>query len=448
MISSIFILSGLLLGVLLLSNKNRGIRVLMVLAIMVSGSVEYWFPSLHTFSWAVAVTGIVFLLCSFANNNYKAGFVYSACLGALLVCSALTGIVDINEFITASKGLYQFMFLVLLVPSYSLSRNEVLGLTKLMVSFGMWQIPLALLQRFVFVDFHSRSAPGDSIVGSFGGSLTGGGTSGAMASFLVIVMLYYFVRYIHGKISLGKLCTSCLLLIIPILFCEAKVVFVLLPISVGVIVLLAFFNDSSVRSLIVFVLGALLAALILIYYFNYMQHVNRFDKNKSIQEYVDKRFNKQFGNSPNLKYTRMSSLSFWYAENEHKVDRLLLGYGLGATKHSGLTVGALYNFHRYKSKDLSITLITSLLWDIGLLGTLFYCSIYVYSLFLTVHRYRKYKNDENRWFYLFCTSSMITILLNFFYHTYPVTSQAFAFVTILILSLSLTNISTRDDAVT
>jgi hypothetical protein len=188
-------------GIVLLNALPVAVWLLLVGVLLVSGPLGYFFPGLTKASWLLSLLGVFMsgaaLLYAVAGKTRPArpvpAFVPIAVAFAVL---ALLSVIFSNgtmpEISAGLKRQFQFwglIFLFAVVPFTSVSVRRWL---LFLLGVAIVQLPVAAYQRFVLVpQVMGYEAPGfvpfDIIVGTFEGSMFGGGSSAIMAMFQVIV---------------------------------------------------------------------------------------------------------------------------------------------------------------------------------------------------------------------------------------------------------------------
>lgn len=291
----------------------------------------------------------------------------------LITFSTLIDQPKFSELVNASRH-YLLMWPLMLVFMLGLVRQETfVQLWKAIMIVAVLQLPMAIYQYFFVAKKSVWVAPWDAVIGTFQGSIDGGGDSAAMAITLLIAMLTAIALW-HG----GKLRGSWMVLVVvtglgTIALAEVKVAVMLLPIAIG----LYYRKELSrrpIESVVVVISAILLVAGIFtayekLHYGDVSTH--SFNKNQATSTY-DRVMNaldperESFGGS---KLGRVNLLRNWWVINVMSGDlqHSLFGYGMGATSNTKIGIGELASRFPY---EINTSSSTHLLWETGILGHL------------------------------------------------------------------------------
>jgi hypothetical protein len=291
--------------------------------------------------------------------------------------------------------------------------------------FLLWmvpaQIPAVIYQRFFVAPNRVGSSPWDAVVGLFGGDPEGGGGSGIMAVFVIVMSLIAFVRWKNGGIRLPFFMLVLVSALGCIVMAEVKFSFVLIPIAVAVMFGREFLH-KPIRVLAVFAItGVIITSIIALYQMQFTyggkmpetQTVTGYLE-RSIQNNIDDRFiNFQTG-----EMGRIASLRFW--EAEHGLNDPLtyfLGHGVGSTKVGGWVVGeaAAKYVSRFRIDRSTATI---LLWDAGMYGLICMLMVCVSTAFIAFRAAKQSSIDlSSRGLMPVMGTASIIFLVEFPYHT-------------------------------
>lgn len=352
------------------------------MTLLVSGLVQYFIPSLNKIWWAtygagalLFIPGIMARVTGQTPRPDSPSWPTIAVLSFVVVVlfSSLLNKIPLWQFILSMKSVFMFGGVWLALASLPISREVMKRWLIGFAAIGLIQF-LPTIYQYLFVRT-ARITSGraveafDSVVGTFGGSMEGGGSSGALAGYLVILitllLAFYRDRLLEGK----KLFLLLVLLGIPLLLMEVKVVFVYLPVA-----LLLLYKDAALRKPGTFVAGVLFAAVLLGGVLLAYQTFHWSSSGRSMQSNVEAMFSYSFNEqSQGIKedegvMTRRQVLDFWWERNgaDNPVTTLI-GHGLGASGTTGMSVGTVAS--RYVPMYIDRTGMSILLWDTGLLGT-------------------------------------------------------------------------------
>ncbi|MCG8053245.1 MAG: hypothetical protein JAZ17_22000 [Candidatus Thiodiazotropha endolucinida] len=444
----LFLLLVVMSGLSILRPKKGTIAVLAG-ALILSGTTIYFIPAWSNISWVVTAASFFLIVPSvfcLGKKNYKRGnYLILAMLMFGLYCllSTVSNYQYIEESVATIKNIFQFWSIPLLAYVGIIDKSLKDSLIKIVLIVAFLQIPVSIYQYFFIVDWSSRIAGGDSVVGTFGGSIDGGGNSGALTTFLLIVWTFIIAWYLQKKKLDNILLVTSFCLLIPVMLNETKIFFVYLPI----IVALLFYFYSKIkpmRTLMTTSLMGLAGFLVLVFYFVFLQHSGIGVKDsKDLESYVERRINNQSGlsvtNSKEIGLTRLGSILYWWEEHSIGKDfnEIIFGHGLGSSKGSGVFVGHLYNENKYKDLKLDVTGLAKYLWDLGLLGTILYISIFI-SAYITLDRARILnRNTIENAFVISSKISIIILALDNIYDTYLIRSQGLNIIFSCIIAYTL-----------
>ena len=180
-------------GVLLLNALPIAVWLILIGVFLINGPVGYFSPGMAKISWLFSLLGIFMagaaMLYTVAGSKHfqrpMPPFIYtSLAFIVLAVASGLMSDGPITEVAAGAKRYFQFwgvMFLMAVVP---FSEKQVRNWLLFILGVGLMQLPFTLYQRVVLVPgVMGYDKPGfvpfDIIVGTFEGSMTGGGPAGA-----------------------------------------------------------------------------------------------------------------------------------------------------------------------------------------------------------------------------------------------------------------------------
>jgi hypothetical protein len=210
-----------------------------------------------------------------------------------------------------------------------------------------------------------------------------------------------------------------LVFILPMALNEAKLFIVLLPVALFVL-----FQDKIIRNpvkaiiTVAFVFGLMVSLLLA----SSMLPGAKSQHSQSLSDFVE---NFQAYNVGNVGYgdeilNRTTVYSFWWAENIGHGDYLkaIFGHGLGATNaFSSLSAKTLAN-GRYKGYGIGLTSISSLLWEIGVLGTTMVLAFFLQTYRLGGKLAKRWQNTPQWPFIRTAQIGALLVAVNFLHNNY------------------------------
>lgn len=362
--------------------------------LVVAGTAQYFFFLPSTVWWTgyalCAFLFIIVIRCCFREAlNLKPQLTIMewsalAFMGIVAVPTLMNAVLTWQE-VRIVLGSVQRWFLYsaiwIALVGLPLSKAVVRSWLAGLLVIGLCQWPTTAYQ-YIYVraarlqiDPHSVEAS-DSVVGTFGGNMMAGGQSGALAAYLVILIVCLLAFYRNAEISRGRLSLFIILLGAPLLLMEVKIIFVYLPVT-----LFLLYMDVLWERPLDFLKGSVVMLVILSLMLLAYHELHWKANNHSIAKNIPMMFSYSFRKSVQGKnradrgmMTRREVLEFWWQKHTIKDPwPLLFGHGLGASKSDGWQpptsrsrVGRVAK--RYQPKFIDRTGLALLLWDTGLLG--------------------------------------------------------------------------------
>lgn len=390
----LLIVAGMLIGVVLMANPTRLLWLLLIGGFVGAGSMQYFFGfaradwivyTIAAALWLLALTSLVQIRRPWLEDTHVPLFVVLMFMffGVGLLSSILGG----ASLVQVSVGLKNYFIIFAVVIAFYLMpwrRNMVVYLVRGVIIIGLLQWIVTFYQYF-FVR-SARLATGglkmggigdnvveasDSVVGTFGGQMLGGGAgTSLLPTFLAIQLAIVLSLFFSKQISKRVAVLLSVFLLVPVVLAETKVIFVYLPL----IILLLTWNYFSNRpgTLIGSVLGVV--GLVFVGLFSY-QALHWSTGGGTLQENVEKFFSYSFAEKAGKRraamgnMTRLEALTYW-SENQGLDDPkgFLVGDGLSASKSTSRVLASeLVAEHGWKQLDKST--LSGLLWDTGIVGT-------------------------------------------------------------------------------
>jgi hypothetical protein len=396
------LLITLLLGLAVVIHKEVLLYFCMLIALLVSGLAQLYYPPLSFVRWTVPITAsllmihfIPTLIGSRAKSRSLPWFLRWAMLflAVAIFSSALhwRGGFGFVQGIKLYFQLWGLMFAVALIAWRPVILDTVL---KALFVLALIQLPFAIHQYFFIAPereglWRLLVVPLDVVSGTMGAERFGSGKNSVLGIYLISVVgvLFSLWREKAVKAWIFLLALPCLLA--PLFLNESKFALVLLLAVLGYV----FRRDvyqRPFRFLLISILTGLLAIALLASY------SASFGKGKTIAETVQATIDSNIGSRGYASHVlnRMTAMSFW--AKQHGIDDLpgtLIGHGLGASHESSESVLAssatTLADRQYKGYGIGLTGISSILWDTGIIGLLAIVSVFA-AAFLSAGRLSRY----------------------------------------------------------
>jgi len=383
------VLLALLAGLALIAFPDAGIWVVIVGALVAAGLIDLYMPSLRPLVWGLSLlsmgmAGIALIKALFGQVRNRTVAKEEAelaiCALIFVLCAIFSSLANwhgISGFLVGLKGYFQVWGL--LVAIYFLTKDELDArrLISFFLLLGILQFPFVLHQFLVLAPQRSGIVfaehgivAGDIVTGTFGGSMMGGGRSSNLALLCVFSVTIMLAQWRSGLITTGRAVLATLFLLFPMFLSEAKLFLVLLPIA-----LFLLFRDRILRDPLKAIAGTVaLGALLMAIFFAYsLLPSTKSQGVSSLKEMLHQNIEYNIGKRGygNLLLNRSTVYLFWFKEHAHS-DMLvaaLIGHGPGATSGGTALNDDSLAYKRYRGYGIGLTGLSSLLWEVGLLGT-------------------------------------------------------------------------------
>ncbi|PZN83332.1 MAG: hypothetical protein DM484_04715 [Candidatus Methylumidiphilus alinenensis] len=290
------------------------------------------------------------------------------------------------EFFGSIKRYFQMWGIIFALCWLGFDERQIHQWQSFFIIVALVQLPFALYEVVVWVPIREAmrgSFPGivpiDVVGGTFGSTMYGGGASGEMSTFLIIVMAFLIARKMHKTLSTGRLILLTPGVLAPLFVGETKAVIVMLPLMFLVLYRREFLAKPhfAVMALIV---GGLLTLGMGYAYLSVMQTT----LDQMLTETV--KYNLQEKGYGENYLNRTTVLTFW-AEHQgfHDPISLVFGNGLGSAHEA--TEGHIEA--HYPHYGIGMTAASTLLWDLGLFGCSLLATIFALAWHTAAHLYRE-----------------------------------------------------------
>lgn len=236
------------------------------------------------------------------------------------------------------------------------------------VIVALLQLPFAVYELIIFVPRLEATwgvAAIDVVAGTFGAKVDGGGASGEMALFLVIMLAFLLARHLGKSLSVGRIIQLVPLILAPLFLGETKAVVIMLP-----LMFLVLYRHEIFIRLHYWLMGFVVLTLITVsagYY--YLSFSDR-PMDTHIEEILEGNiYNKGYGF---LHLNRTTVLTFW-AEKQGSHDPISFMFGNGLGSSHTATRG--YVAKHYPNHGIDLTTASALLWDVGVFGFILFIAI-------------------------------------------------------------------------
>ena len=441
---------GGIAGVLLLNALPIAVWLILIGVFLINGPVGYFSPGMAKISWLFSLLGIFMagaaMLYTVAGSKHfqrpMPPFIYtSLAFIVLAVASGLMSDGPITEVAAGAKRYFQFwgvMFLMAVVP---FSEKQVRNWLLFILGVGLMQLPFTLYQRVVLVPgVMGYDKPGfvpfDIIVGTFEGSMTGGGASSIMAMLQVMVLFAVFYAWREKLLNGFWTLLLTVALLVPLGLGETKVVLIMMP-----VVLFAAYFDLVAKRPLAF-LGIVVATLFfgaILGYFYFVVQTSGDIANMSFDENLRDTIEYNFGNRGYYAtgVNRLTAVPYWFeSQSWNDPIETLFGTGVGSSYGvDGLVPDPGHMFLAHPGMYIDLLTTSTVLWDFGIVGFILYFMI----LFGAMRSVAKcFAEATTAWDRLLCRmlmSSLAVTLLMAVYSNSAVVLVSHAFIVSLTLGL-------------
>ncbi|MES2579545.1 MAG: hypothetical protein V4552_03285 [Pseudomonadota bacterium] len=374
---------GMVLGIFLLAMPKKIIWLVIFLGLATPALLDMAGHGFSRMLWAISMLALLlwvpgtFYLIRLNPKQEKHVPLFIWMAGIFVIYALIASVINMHSFgelFGGFKRYFQAFGLMLALATMMLSRKDFDGWLKLLLGIALLQLPFALFERFVLVTLRGGIAAGgeatDVVAGTMGANLKGGSPNAIMVTFVLIAFAFVFSRWKEKLISTSQLFLLSLLLLTPLVLGETKVVVVMLPI-LALVLLRKDIKKDPLKYLPIFISLLFITVAFGYIYVYYMLDSTFVEAFRGTISY-------NIGNVGygKLLLNRTSAMTFWW-ELHSWADPInfLLGHGLGSSYGSGQDAGSMARM--YPGYGINLTTVSSILWDLGLVGLVFYISVFV-----------------------------------------------------------------------
>lgn len=299
---------------------------------------------------------------------------YVFLLVALLLVMALGVVWQMPASGTIVSGLrqyFKFLPLLLLPAVYEFTPRQIKTQLVVIAALLAIQPPLSVYQRFVQYagDMHS----GDLIMGTLA-------SSGSLSLLMICAIAFFVCAYLRGSIGMARMLVATVFFSVPTMINETKIAIVLIPLAVIVPVLCMPNRRELWRKLTPIMAAGAVTLVGFIAMYDFLAQYNRY--NEPIADFLTERSLSSY-----LYTGRTSAVEEGYVGRADSMllaierlsrDPTALAFGLGIGNVSRSPVESFSGeFTRYDVLyGASMTQISHLLWEVGIVGTAVYLLLF------------------------------------------------------------------------
>src|ERR1700722_5299249 len=329
---------------------------------------NFGFPAALRFSPEMLSAIIILFVLAFGIRN-KFRFVstkYWLVLGAfafIILAGIITNGVEPGPILAGTRFYLRAIPLFFLPAVFSFTEQQVRWQLRLLLAFGLLQVPLASYQRRVV--WLAERFSGDSVSGTLM-------DSGVLSIFLICSVLVLTGLFLRGRVSKFVFFALFFILLFPTTINETKVTVIILPIGLFAVFLIGAQPGQRLRvaAWAAVMLTAFAALFIPIYDLMEKNNpykreiVDFFSDQKKLDAYME---NRHAGVGGSQQVGRLDTVVVPLQYLSHDAVRLAFGLGVGNASHSSLGQnysGRYYSlFQRFVYTSLAIFML-----EIGILG--------------------------------------------------------------------------------
>lgn len=371
---------GLVGGAFLLAVPKVSVHILLIVGLVMGALVSFAGPVFGKLPWGLSLLGILLLvpvilkIARGASQRGMPAFVWIAI--TFMVYALVVTVLGWDSFAEALAGFkryFQAYGLLLALAFLPFTAQDFQRWKSFLIVIALLQLPFALYELLVLVPqrggLSTASYTTDVVAGTFGANLEGGSPGIIMAVFLIAMFAFVLSHWRSGLIANRHALWLSVLLLLPLGMGESKIVIFMLPMVWFILV-----RHDVVRSPVKY-FPALLSGALLTTLLGYVYVVLIMDS--PLMDVVEATISYNFADAGYGMFylNRTTVLSFWWSKQGMQDPiSFFFGNGLGSAFLGQISghVGMLYP--RY---GIHLTAASTLLWDLGLIGLVSFCAIFV-----------------------------------------------------------------------
>lgn len=362
----------------------------LIFSFVVDGILEFSF-GIGQANWLASIlcaalfgVAVVIRLTRFRSPASKRGDQNSILplMWAYLLALAVASLANGGPFVQVIVGIrnyFPFVGICLALAYCDFTEKQVRGLIWGLIAIALIQWPFCLYQHLFIAPQRAYSlvavgGGAESIVGTFAGDPLGGGYTGELAIFLVVVLGVVLSLWRASQVRFWLFLVAGLSSFLCIALAETKVVIVLVPLIFGII-LWDEIKESPSRIVSLAVLCLLfVGGISAIYAWRYWSPTGDFFHAFTYS------FDPEFMVDP-FHRGRVGTIVHWYKSNIATGDifNSLIGYGMASTLETSRVMG-VGNAVRKFGFGLDAHAMSKLLWDGGLVAFVLFVSLILRSI--------------------------------------------------------------------
>lgn len=402
------------LPMLAMLSTRQMMPVLFVVVFLIQGTVVY-FLQLRAATWfASGLAGMVLLRAlveaiefrrKSADDKPNSGtgviVLFAALYLAFYLFSMLIGGASTAQRISSLRFNMPMFGVLLVFFLHRWDDVQIKRLWTIVIVIAMLQLPLTLYQHFFMMSTFSW----DGVVGSFGSYL-----SPVMVLFVLAALLYALASWDRGLMSRSMVSIIVLISTAVILLGEVKAVFIWMPLGVAYVLRRRLLRNMLQLMMFICLSSVFLAGTYTVYNALYWgDHTKNGSVSQNIEGNVEYVFDTSNINYQTGEVSRGASLAIWYHDPVVGPLQRLIGYGPGSTSNSANS-GMGKVAARYRGLGVGTTALSTLLWDVGILGTAAY-AIFLLAGVRAGWRKSKQELDPHRSVVIDVSTAMLALMI-------------------------------------
>lgn len=389
----VILIGGLFGGLIMVSNPTLLLWISLIWTLLLSGLI-YYFGGLSKAEWLIYAAGAgLWLVAAVARFNLARTIrlqipapAFLVLFGLFFVFALISSAANWDGFGQFAVGIKNYLAffgftLALYYGAYESKTLRRIVLGALVI--GLIQLPVTIYQ-FIFIRGHRLETGGrrlfdseveasDSVVGTMGGNMFGGGHDDVLAMLMCLLLAGVLAAWRYGALSAARTALFVVLLVVPVLLSETKIIFVYIP----VLIMVVLWERLRARPVALVGMIAAMPLLIMVGLFAYYQF-HWSSSNQGFSESIERAFTYSFSEQAGDyraalgEMSRRESIEYWWQRHGlDETDRFLFGHGMAASKASS-TVILTKTIRENGGLRLDKTGASQLLWDTGFVGTLLF----------------------------------------------------------------------------